>query len=110
MEGTYFNNPTFPLAEDLNTMEDREIPDKNNNYEEDYREQSVKENVNSSVNTMLIDKSAKIYVSFKDSMNIRDKIITGKIKEIGKNYLIVHTIDYGYIIKKDNINYIEFKP
>lgn len=113
MNGTYYQNPTFPSAIDDT------VP--NNNYTEnievinpipepgiDYlpTEQSYIENI------LRLNKGAKVkaYASFPDSMVWRDKIFEGIIEQAGRDHLVMSD-ESGkwYLIPMIYLNYIEFE-
>ena len=96
MEGTYFNNPTFPYAENMeNNSEMINDDDLANN----------RENVN-----RLLNKDVKIYATFGNSMIWRDKIFEGKIKNFENHYIILLCGDDTHLLIPMNcINFIELK-
>ena len=95
MEGTYYNNPAFPFAEDPNNQEKTEIVE------------SVENRF--SLNDFK-DKKVAIYASFNNSMIWRDKKFEGIIKDIKNHYLLLLSNENLYLIVPLNyINFIELK-
>ncbi len=114
MNGSYFQNPTFPTAVN---------PNNNNmdysgqyNYEEGYNagaksvlndgEQSYIENIL----RLNKGKRVKAYVSFPDSNDWRDKVFDGIIEEAGRDHLILSNPQTGewYMILMIYLNYVVF--
>lgn len=95
INGTYFQNPTFP-----NNVE-------NNNQIVYTGEQSFIENILRNN----IGEYAKIYASFPDSNEWRDKIFSGIIEDSGKDHLIIHNKekDDWYLIPLIYLNWVEFE-
>ena len=90
MEGEYYNNPSFPYAEDL---------------KRDNEENEKGKNVND-----FISKNVIIYASFNNSMKWRDKIFEGKILEIDNNHLVLLDFENNNLfIPKRYINFIQIK-
>ena len=58
---------------------------------------------------MNIGKRVKIYMSFHDSTEWRDKIFEGTIENVGIDYVLINEISSNPILlQKIYINYIEF--
>lgn len=59
---------------------------------------------------MNIGKRAKIYISFPDSIEWRDKVFEGTIDSVGIDYvLIIDNNSTPTLLQKIYINYIEFE-
>lgn len=95
MNGTYFNNPTFP-----NNIPDTQNPSINIPYEESYIENILRLN---------IGKIVKVFASFPDSQNYRDRIYDGIIEAAGKDHLIMSNPQNGdwYLIPMIYVNWVE---
>ena len=100
MNGTYYQNPTFPSATNNhpNVSDNIEVPI---NIEDNYIENVLKFNKG---------KSIKVYASYPVSSTWKDSIYDGVIEESGKDYLIISDPNTGkwYIIPILYINYLEF--
>lgn len=107
MNGTFYQNPTFPSAEN--------IPNTTNYLQnikpilepgKDYlpMEQSYIENI------LRLNKGANVsaYASFPDSNEWKDKVFTGTIEQAGRDHLIISTKNNWYLIPLIYINYVEF--
>ena len=102
MNGTYYNNPTFP-----NDIINPNSPPANISSMSISLEQSLIENI------LRLNKGREVcvYASYPDSNEWRDKKFTGIIKEAGKDHLIVSNENNNYLIRLLYVNYIEFdKP
>lgn len=117
MNGTYYENPTFPDARDEsdeerknyfkeniieNTIKDK-IPEPGIDYLP--QEQSYIENI------LRLNKgaNAQVYATFPDSSNFRDKIFSGKIEQAGRDHLVM-SLDNGkwVLIPSIYLDYFEF--
>ena len=115
MNGTYYQNPTFPGAGN-NMSNSNSIPESTNYTNNiqavptpgiDYlpMEQSYIENI------LRLNKGAKakVYVSFPDSQQWRDKIFEGFIEQAGRDHLVMSTEDGRWLlIPLIYLNYVEF--
>lgn len=54
-------------------------------------------------------KRAKIYMSFPDSIEWRDKIFSGNIEGAGANYILINNNNTPILLQKIYINFIEFE-
>ena len=54
-------------------------------------------------------KKAKIYMSFPDSIEWRDKIFSGIIEGSGLNYILLNSNNIPILLQKIYINFIEFE-
>lgn len=102
MNGTYFPNPTFP-----NNMDNNQ---NNINYDKQITmqpEQSYIENIL----RLNIGKQAKIYASYPDSNEWRDRIYDGIIEDAGKDHIIMYSRedDDWYLIPLIYLNWVEFE-
>lgn len=89
MNGTYFKNSDFPHNLDYNEpFEDNSILFKKN-----------------------VGKKVKIYATFPNSKEWRDRTLSGIIEGINNNFLIISDPKSGawYLIPIINISYIEFE-
>lgn len=103
MNGSYYQNPTFP----------------SNNYQTPPGNMSVNE-VTTSIpreqsyieNILRLNKGQKIkaYVSYPDSSAWQNKVYEGIIEEAGKDHLIIrnNTNNLWYLIRIIYLNYVEF--
>ena len=106
MNGTYYQNPTFPQN--------------NNNFETPVNSQTPPGNISSMPmeqsyieNILRLNKGKKVkaYVSYPDSVEWRDKIYDGIIEEAGRDHLIISDPKTGkwYMIRMIYLNYVEFE-
>lgn len=100
MNGTYYPNPTFP--NNMNNF--------NDNQEMNYaipQEQSYIENIL----RLNKGKKAKVFASFPDSNEYRDRIYDGIIEQSGKDHLIMSSPSLGdwYLIPMIYVNWVEFE-
>jgi len=102
MNGTYYQNPTFPTTTN-NNYQDNIIPIGN----ELAMEQSYIENI------LRLNKGKKVkaYVSYPDSIDWKDAIYTGIIEQAGRDHLIISDPSTGkwYLILMIYLNYVEFE-
>lgn len=124
MNGTYYQNPTFPTNQnnyDVNMNNQGMINNPNsantqspiNNFNQDYNmgaslpmEQSYIENIL----RLNKGKMVKAYVSFPDSTEWRNKIFAGRIEEAGRDHLIISNPNTGEwdLILMIYLNYVTF--
>lgn len=100
MNGSYYPNPTFP--NNMNNF--------NDNQEMNYaipQEQSYIENIL----RLNKGKKAKVFASFPDSNEYRDRIYDGIIEQSGKDHLIMSSPSLGdwYLIPMIYVNWVEFE-
>ena len=109
MNGTYYQNPTFPGAigdmPEMNNYTDniKEIPTPGLDYLP--LEQSYIENI------LRLNRGgrAKAYVSFPDSSSWRDKIFDGFIEQAGRDHLVMSVEDgRWFLIPIIYLDYVEF--
>ncbi len=56
-----------------------------------------------------IGKKAKIYMSFPDSIELRDKVFIGTLQAVGLDYILIRdTSNMPILLQKLYLNYIEF--
>ena len=113
MNGSYYQNPTFPGAkEDMNfsssnTNQSAITPPGNisfnplNDGEQSYIENILRLNKG---------KTVRAYVSYPDSIEWKDKIYDGVIEAAGRDHLILSDPATGkwYLIRMIYLNYVEF--
>ena len=113
MNGSYFQNPTFPGATEnengttSSTPQSFMTPPGNvsfnplNDGEQSYIENILRLNKG---------KTARIYVSYPDSIEWKDKIYDGVIEQAGRDHLILSDPATGkwYLIRMIYLNYVEF--
>lgn len=109
MNGSYYQNPTFPGAtSDTNFSQPNIVtPPGNISYESSIdMEQSYIENIL----RLNKGKSVRAYVSYPDSNEWRDKIYEGIIEEAGRDHLILSSPSNGkwYLIRMIYLDYVEF--
>src|SRR5574344_1622134 len=108
MNGTYYQNPTFP-----NGTLDQVPPGNLNNYDANLNgggdlpmEQSYIENI------LRLNKGKviKAYVSFPDSTEWKNKVFEGRIEQAGRDHLIISNQTNGewYLILMIYLNYVTF--
>lgn len=109
MNGNYYQNPTFPsnatpinmdMSNNINDLPNN-ILAMNNNSKQDNLENILKINKGKRINA---------YISFNNSSEWQNKIISGIIENVGSNYLAmsVPSNNYWYLVKIENLDYIEF--
>lgn len=113
MNGSYYQNPTFPGASDEanystpNTNQNFVTPPGNvsfsplNDGEQSYIENILRLNKG---------KKVRVYVSYPDSIEWKDKIYDGIIEEAGRDHLILSDPSTGkwYLLRMIYLNYVEF--
>lgn len=127
MNGTYYQNPTFPTNQNnydvnmnhannqgmINNPNSTNTPNPINNFNQDYNmgtslpiEQSYIENIL----RLNKGKMVKAYVSFPDSTEWRNKIFVGRIEEAGRDHLIISNPNTGEwdLILMIYLNYVTF--
>ena len=99
MEGSFYNSPTFPIAEDDNQIIDIDLESKN----------EVDSNREQNEFDFLLKKRVKLYTSFKNSSMWKDKIFEGIIELINDDYIIIKEDNCNFIVFNNNLNFIEFE-
>ncbi len=115
MNGSYYQNPTFPGA-----TNDTEFTSPNQNQNQNFMtppgnisfnplndgEQSYIENIL----RLNKGKTVRAYVSYPDSIEWKDKIYDGIIEQAGRDHLIISDPATGkwYLIRMIYLNYVEF--
>lgn len=102
MNGTYYQNPTFPAATTSN-YQDTIVPVGNDlTMEQSYIENILRLNKG---------KKVKAYVSYPDSIDWKDSVYTGIIEQAGRDHLIISDPTTGkwYLILMIYLNYVEFE-
>lgn len=102
MNGSFFSNPTFPGTQNKELIS----PPGNISMQSLTLEQSLIENIL----RLNKGKTVKVYASYPDSNEWRDKIYTGVIEEAGRDHLILSDPSTGawYLLRMIYINYVEF--
>lgn len=105
MNGTYYQNPTFPTID--NNYE--KVNYSNNDYssnDEISMEQSFIENILRHNK----GKKVKAYVSFPDSNEWKDKVFEGIVEQAGRDHLIIRDVNDNkwYLILMIYLDYVEF--
>lgn len=100
MNGSYYPNPTFPN----NMIYPEEGKEVNSTLP---MEQSFIENIL----RLNKGKNAKVFASFPDSNEYRDRIFDGIIEQAGKDHLIMSEPKSGdwYLIPLIYVNWVEFE-
>lgn len=108
MNGTYYQNPTFPGAggdmPPMNNYTSNIAPvdtgDTNLPMEQSYIENILRLNKGS---------HAKAYISFPDSVNWKDKIFDGIIEQAGRDHLVMSLTDGKWVlVPMIYLDYVEF--
>jgi spore germination protein Q len=101
VNGSYYPNPTFP-----NNM---------NNYPKDNIDyvalQSQEQSYIENILRLNKNKKVKVFASYPDSTEWRDRIYDGIIEEAGKDHLIMSSPSLGdwYLIPLIYVNWVEFE-
>ena len=105
MNGNFFSTPTFPN----NTPSTLETPPGNINFSSTSipMEQSYIENIL----RLNKGKKVKVYYSYPDSNEWKDKIYDGVIEEAGRDHLIISEPKTGnwYLLRMIYLNYVTFE-
>lgn len=109
MNGTYYQNPTFPGAQgevpEMNNYTSTIVPTGGSDTGSLPMEQSYIENI------LRLNKGshAKAYISFPDSVNWKDKIFDGIIEQAGRDHLVMSLNDGKWIlVPMIYLDYVEF--
>ena len=101
MNGSYYQNPTFPTNNFSTPPGNISVTEVNNTQEQSYIE-----------NILRLNKGQRIkaYVSYPDSSAWQNKVYEGIIEEAGKDHLIIRDNVSGtwYLIRIIYLNYVEF--
>ncbi len=119
MNGTYYQNPTFPLGNGENQMMNNYtsniVPIEGASINAPVNEQENLPNLpmeQSYIENILRlnkGKKAKAYVSFPDSLNWKDKIFDGRIEQAGRDHLVMSADDgRWFLIPMIYLDYVEF--
>ena len=101
VNGTYYQNPTFPTAT-TNNYQDNIVPVGTNlTMEQSYIENILRLNKG---------KKVKAYFAFPDSLDWKDSIFNGIVEEAGRDHLILSNPETGkwYLLPMIYMNFIEF--
>lgn len=106
MNGSFYQNPSFPINNDdvsyqMQVSPPGNISSMSNNDEQSYIENILRMNKGKRVNA---------YVSFGDSSEWQNKVFEGIIEAAGKDHLIMSNPETNkrYLIKLIYLNYVEF--
>ena len=101
MNGTYYPNPTFPSNMN-NFTPDQEVSTNTMPMEQSYIENILRLNKG---------KKAKVFCSFPDSNEFRDREFVGIIEQSGKDHLVMSSPERGdwYLIPMIYVNWVEFE-
>lgn len=103
MNGNYYQNPTFPTNDEVynNGGYQNLNDDSSQIYEQSFIENILRLNKG---------KKVKVYVSYPDSLNWKDKIYNGIIEQAGTDHIIISDPSTGmwYLIRLIYLDYIEF--
>lgn len=110
MNGSYYQNPTFPTNQQMPTIQDNFVPSSPpgniSSASLITTEQSYIENI------LRLNKGKRVnaYVSYPDSSEWQNKIYSGIIEEAGKDHLIISDpgTGYWYLIRMIYLDYVEF--
>ena len=104
MNGNYYSNPTFPGNEYVNQSvnENNFVPIDDIPMQQSYIENILRHNKG---------KRVKLYVSFPDSNEWRDKVYDGIIEQAGRDHIIVSDPKTGkwYLVLMIYLDYVEFE-
>ena len=100
MNGTYYPNPTFP--NNMNNFPQEQEMSTNLPMDQSYIENILRLN---------IGKKAKVFASFPDSTEWRDRIYDGIIEQAGKDHVVMSSPSLGdwYLIPMIYVNWVEFE-
>lgn len=100
MNGSYYPNPTFPST--MNYPPDNQEINTTLPMEQSYIENILRLNKG---------KKAKVFASFPDSNEWRDRIYDGIIEQAGKDHLVMSSPSTGdwYLIPMIYVNWVEFE-
>jgi spore germination protein Q len=109
MNGTYYQNPTFPG--NINTP-----PGNTNNYDVNVAPQTnnqelpMEQSYIENILRLNKGKIIKAYVSFPDSTEWKNKVFEGRIEQAGRDHLIISNPQNGewYLILMIYLNYVTF--
>lgn len=110
MNGTYYQNPTFPGATtsdmpEMNNYTSNIVPVQTQDQSTLPMEQSYIENIL----RLNRGRRAKAYISFPDSVNWKDKIFDGRIEQAGRDHLVMSADDgRWFLIPMIYLDYVEF--
>ena len=105
MNGSFYQNPTFPNATNPNNLNPTTPPGNISFQSQMPLEQSSIENIL----RLNKGKRATFYMSFTDSISYRDKIFTGIIEQAGRDHLVMSADDgRWFLIPMIYLDYVEF--
>ena len=107
MNGNYYQNPKFPTIENSNN---------NFQFEEAYQAGTIADipMQQSYIENILRNnkgKKVKVYTSFPDSNEWKDKIFEGTIEQAGRDHIVLRDTKNGswYLILMIYLDYVEFE-
>lgn len=105
MNGTYYQNPTFP-----GNTNNYDVNLKNNNISSNNESLPMEQSYIENILRLNKGKKAKAYFSFPDSNEWRDKVFEGIIEEAGKDHLVMSNPRTGQwsLILLIYLNFVEF--
>ena len=103
MNGSYYPNPTFPNA--TNTNYEVGAPEVTPQAIEPMEEQSYIENIL----RLNKGKKVKVYATFPDANDWRDKVFSGIIEQAGRDHLIIRDVEKNswYLIPIIYLSFVE---
>lgn len=104
MDGSYFQNPTFPTIGD--TLVESNLKDVKKSLVDVVDEKNLAENIFK----LNKGKKVRIYIKNMDNDNSNEGFFSGTFEQTGKDYFIISNPENGYfyLIPFNNINYIRF--
>lgn len=104
MNGSYFQNPTFP------TVSNDSIPSTPPGNVSYYDSMPIEQSYIENILRLNKGKKVKAYVSYPDSNEWRDKVYEGIVEEAGRDHLILMSPSTGkwYLIRMIYLDYVEF--
>ena len=108
MEGTYYQNPTFP-NNNINYSNNSIIPN-DSNFNNPLPDIPMQQSYIENILRHNKGKNIKASFSFPDSQEWKDKIFTGTIEQAGKDHLIIKNPETNqwFLIPLIYLNYVEF--
>ncbi len=107
MNGSYYPNPTFPTNE-YNAQVN--YPSGNMTDNESLEDLPMQQSFIENILRHNKGKNVKVYVSFPDSNDFKDKVFEGTIEQAGRDHLIIKDVNTGkwYLILMIYLDYVEF--
>lgn len=119
MNGTYYQNPTFPGVDGgqqmMNNYTSNIVPidgapvNQTINDQDNLPNLPMEQSYIENILRLNKGKRAKAYVSFPDSLNWKDKIFDGRIEQAGRDHLVMSADDgRWFLIPMIYLDYVEF--